>query len=252
MPYGQTLLRMTELPTISSDSLPSSNSTRECISPASASTAASSNSTVIYTFNCSPWSNATANINWTATLASHSGLATFDGYQHWIDLFQPNNGIDTSPRFPSVTGGPTNISLTFYSTRSDHGYCLLDVGVGVGVDGVLVCVEAGGNSVRFSVWDDEKEYKLVGAANVADKVWNMVEAEVTSVGEMRLSLNHKSIASLTAVVPAVKPRLTASLGRQSAPNNDGYALFQGHMDTFMWQTRPTIRQSSQPSIVEQQ
>ena len=241
VPYGQTLLRMTELPTISSDSLPSSTPTRQCVT-STAAAAAPSNVSVSYIFDCSPWSNTTANVNWTASLDSHSGLATFDGFQHWIDLFQPNNGISVTPSFPTTTGGPLTIAFTFYSLRSDKGYCLLDVGAGVGVDNVVVCVEAGGAGVRFSVWDGGKEHKLVGQSKVADGVWNTVVAGVDSAGEMRLSLNGQSIGSLAGVVPAVKARMTASLGRQSAPGNDGYALFEGHIDSFTWQSS-----SSKPS-----
>ena len=234
VPYGQTLLRMTELPTISSDSLPSATPTRQCISSASAS--APSNVTVQYTFDCSAWSNATANFNWTATLDSHTGLATFDGFQHWIDLFQPNNGVDTV--FPSTTGGALLVSFTFYPARSQKGYCLLDVGAGVQSDNLQLCVEPDGKAVTFTLYDDTSPYKLKATANVTDGTWHELVAEVTSAGEMRLSLDSTSLASLTAVVPAVKARPTASVGRQSAPGNDGYGLFEGHIDTFVWSSVP--------------
>ena len=243
VPYGQTLLRITELPTISSDSLPSAKPMRDCTAPASLSAPAPSSATVQYTFDCSAWSNATANFNWTATFDHHSGLATFDGFQHWIDLFQPNNGIDT--RFPNTTGGAVNISVIFYPTRSERGYCLLDVGVGVQTDNVQLCVEAGGKAVTFTLYDGTTPYTLQSKAAVTDGAWHQLVAEVSSAGQMRLSLDSASLGSLTAVVPAVKARKTASVGRQSAPGNDGYALFEGHIDALIWSPTParqTIRQ----------
>ena len=247
VPYGQTLLRMTELPTISSDSLPSSTPMRDCVAPA-ATAAPSSNVTVQYDFDCSPYSNTTANFNWTATFNSHSGLATFDGYQHWIDLFQPNNGVDG--RFPTSTGGAFNVSFVFYPTRSERGYCLLDVGAGVQTDNVQLCVEDGGKAVTYTLYDGTTPYKLQAKADVARGAWHQLVAEVSSAGEMRVSLDMSSLGSLAAVVPAVKARTTASVGRQSAPDNDGYGLFEGHIDSFVWQTVATQREArQQPTAV---
>ena len=242
VPYGQTLLRMTELPTISSDSLPSSQPTQQCAPPNNGSVAPPHTSaSVYYTFNCSAPSSATANYNWTAALGDRSGLATFDGFQHWIDLLQPNNGLDAP--FPTSTGGAFRVAFEWYPLRTD-GYCLLDVGAGAETDNIQLCVERGGSAISFTVYNGTTPYTLQAKANVTKDAWHELVAEVTAGGEMRLSLGVE-IGSMAGVVPAVMERRTASLGRQSAPGNGGYALFEGYIHYFAWIAEPAQEATQQ-------
>jgi hypothetical protein len=238
-PYGQSLLRIAEIPTISSDSILSSTPRRHCVAPSPSHSIEADVPLMSLTFDCSPWSNATANFNWTAESQLHSGLATFDGYQHWIDLYQPNQGVWPEPSIPSILPLPLSINLSFVP-MARGSFCMLDLTAGAHLDNFQVCCEKELATVIWSVWVGSVEGRVVAQWGGEVGRWVNVVVSVDVDGSLSVSVDGRpSVSGKGAGVPNRVARKVASVGRQSAPGNDGFGLFTGMIDAITISTRTT-------------
>jgi len=254
VPYGQTMIRLAEIPTIDPPTM-SSSPTRKCVSSRLSSNGAKLRSlfapqpTVSYEFDCSPFTNATAHWLWNASIdsSSHTGLASFDGYEHWIDLMQPNQGLTES--FPQSFGTQFSFEIVFQATSLTNGFCLFDVGASAIRDKITLCSNKDGTGFDFAVYQANVSSTLSVNVPLTINKWHQIIATATSAGSstvLSLDFDGQTVGQLkNAVQPSVLPRLTASLARQSAPMNGGLALFTGYIDAFRFYETPLTQQQVQ-------
>lgn len=241
VPYGQTMIRLAEIPTIDPATL-SSQATRKCVSNRLSTNGVKLRSlfaplpTAAFEFDCSPFSNTTAHWLWNASIdsSSHTGVATFDGYEHWIDMWQPNQGLMQS--LPRIIGGSFSFEVIFNAASVTGGFCLFDIGVSAFSDNIVLCSNKDGNGFDFTVFQANQSSTLSTKVNFNIGSWHQIVVSVSPVDSssiLTMSFDGQTVGTLKgAVVPPAVPRLTASLARQSAPGNGGIALFNGHIDSF--------------------
>jgi len=123
---------------------------------------------------------------------------------------------------------------------------LFDISDGVAMNNIRLCVEAKGKGLSFSIYSNNTEYELLTSNVISDSVWQNVTAEVDGNGTMILNVNGKSVGQFKGVAPRLLVRRTASVGRQSAPSNGGYALFQGYIDSFSYSSTNIKGDTVQP------